>query len=101
MNFKTHRKNRSFLIPYSERQKPERKSIESAQPNNNVTSLIEKAKHTYYVLKDFQLAITLFEQYLNIYPKNNEALYLCGVACLHINRSQEAIERLKLVTQDY
>jgi hypothetical protein len=57
MNFKTHRKNRSFLIAHSERQKPERKSFEIAQQSSPATQILEQARQAYYKEKDFRKAI--------------------------------------------
>jgi len=71
------------------------------QSSPNSHAILQKAKQAYYHQCDFPTAITLFEQYLYFHPKCNEALYLSGVAYLHINRPMEAIERLQLVGQDY
>ena len=100
MNFKIHGKNKSLMLQSPKHSEPlkyqEKQSSSPASKN-----LLQKARDAYYYKSDFKTAIQLFEQYLYLYPKSNQALYLCGVACLQINRSEEAISRLKLVTQEF
>jgi len=98
MNFKSHRKQRSILVASSQRDNQERNSSRPQHTHSYQLDLLERAKHIYYSQKNLPEAVQLFTEYLETHPQHNEALYLCGVACLHINQIQESIDRLLRVS---
>lgn len=36
-----------------------------------------------------------------MHPRHNESLYLCAVSLLHLGRSEEAIEKLMSISEEY
>jgi outer membrane protein assembly factor BamD (BamD/ComL family) len=62
--------------------------------------LIE-AKKYYYSQKDQERAVEAFERYLERFPSHDEALYLCGVSEVQLNKYYEAIERFDKISNAY
>lgn len=86
MNFNVHRRNKSFAASQHPPDRKEMRSLKKVQPVPLTDNLLIEAKDIYHNHGNLAEAVQLFQQYLGVNPRCNEALYLCGVCELKLGR---------------
>jgi hypothetical protein len=62
------------------------RSLKKVQHIALTDNLLNEAKDIYHSHGNLMEAVQLFQQYLALNPRSNEALYLCGVCELKLGR---------------
>lgn len=86
MNFNVHRRNKSFAAHPPPLERKEIRSLKKVQHLPLTDNLLSEAKDIYHNHGHLPEAVQLFQQYLALNPRSNEALYLCGVCELKLGK---------------
>jgi tetratricopeptide (TPR) repeat protein len=100
MNFNVHRRNHSFAVQAGSRERREVRSLKKVQQSAPLEALLAEAKDIYHSQGDLREAVRLFQQFLGLSPKHNEALYLCAVSELKLGQAEHALAHLTPISHE-
>lgn len=88
MNSNPYRRHKSSNL-----QKKDRMILRASQEpkDRQLDDLLRQAKSLYHAQSHIERAIDAFEKYLDVFPSHDEALYLCGVCLIQMERLEAAV----------